>query len=98
MIEKEAIDIKVENPSIRILQNTDCSLIQNKFSSNLTILNFHTWEVSLWKLDFHPFYIITFPLSAVEMLKKQKQQNTLFRLQQQKRLIDITIMGFEERN
>ena len=97
MIEEEAINVKFEDPSIRILQNTDCSLIQNKFSSTLTILNF-PWKVSPWKLDFHPFYITTFPLSAVERLKKQKQQNNLFHLQRQNRLTDITIMTFEGRN
>ncbi len=94
--EDNDIDGKIEGPLMEILPNTNKALIYNANNKNISILNFYTWKITPWTLNFYPFYITTFPLSAVERLKKQ--QNNLFHLQQQNRLTDITIMTFKGRN
>ena len=79
-------------PHLLQVLNERYALTGNCECKELQMINIYTGEVTSLTLDFYPYHITTFPLSAVEMLKKKEQQNNLFRLQRQNGLTDIVIM------
>jgi DNA-binding beta-propeller fold protein YncE len=90
--DKKYRDIPLQmEPHLLYVLNKEYALVGNCGLKYLQMINLHTTEITQWDLDFYPYHIATFPLSAIEEFKKQNQQNNIFRLQQNHKLTDILI-------